>query len=68
MRSELNNVLERCLRILERRNRKRKRLCSLKTYVSMWIKNAELEADILRLRDRVSSVHRRFTVSPSYLE
>lgn len=32
-------------------------------YIRAWIKGAEIEADILRLRERVSSVHRRFTVS-----
>ncbi|KAF4583492.1 hypothetical protein EYR38_002243 [Pleurotus pulmonarius] len=56
---ELNSVLERCLKFLERR--KHGRLSSLKACVSAWIKNAEIEGAILRLRDRVSSVHRRFT-------
>ncbi|KAG9221566.1 hypothetical protein CCMSSC00406_0007205 [Pleurotus cornucopiae] len=59
LQSELNSVLERCLKFLERR--KRGRLSSLKACVSAWIKNAEIEGDILRLRDRVSSVHRRFS-------
>lgn len=64
MYRELNSVLERCLKFLERR--KRGRLSSLKACVSAWIKNAEIEGDILRLRDRVSSVHRRFSVSPHF--
>lgn len=59
LESELNKVLQRCIKILERR--KRNRLSSLKAYVAVWVKNTEIEADILRLKDRVSSVHRRFT-------
>ncbi|KAF4583489.1 hypothetical protein EYR38_002240 [Pleurotus pulmonarius] len=56
LESDLNKVLQ---QILERR--KRNRLSSLKAYVAVWAKNTEIEAHILRLKDRVSSVHRRFT-------
>ncbi len=61
MRRELNNVLARCLKTLEHRNHSR--FSSLKGYVAAWMKNAKIEGDILRLKDRVSSVHWRFTVS-----
>ncbi|KAF4583491.1 hypothetical protein EYR38_002242 [Pleurotus pulmonarius] len=59
LQSELNNVLARCLKTLEHRNHSR--FSSLKGYVAAWMKNAKIEGDILRLKDRVSSVHRRFT-------
>ncbi len=55
------NVLERCLKLTERR-RADKGLSSVKYYFLAWLKNAEIEGHVLRLRDRVSSVHRRFTV------
>ncbi|KAL4256705.1 hypothetical protein AB1N83_012378 [Pleurotus pulmonarius] len=59
LQSELNIVLQRCLKLTEQRTAK-KGLSSLKFYVIIWIKNNEIEGQILRLRDRVSSVHRRF--------
>ncbi|KAG9226700.1 hypothetical protein CCMSSC00406_0006075 [Pleurotus cornucopiae] len=64
LHSDLSDVLERCLKITERRKGD-KGLSYVKYHFSAWLKNAEIESDILRLRDRVSSVHRRFTMVAS---
>ncbi|KAL4256469.1 hypothetical protein AB1N83_012202 [Pleurotus pulmonarius] len=59
LNSELNIVLDRCLQLVG--PSKRKHISSMSYYIRSWIKGAEIEAHILRLRERVSSVHRRFT-------
>ncbi|KAL4257118.1 hypothetical protein AB1N83_012086 [Pleurotus pulmonarius] len=64
LHSDLVNVLELCLNLAERR-RSKKSFSSVKYFVVAWLKNAEIEDHILRLRDRVSSVHRRFTMVAS---
>ncbi|KDQ32906.1 hypothetical protein PLEOSDRAFT_153422 [Pleurotus ostreatus PC15] len=61
LHSDLVNVLDRCLKLTKRRTANRG-LSSLKYYVIAWIKNAEIEGHILRLRDRVSSVNRRLNI------
>ncbi|KAF7440095.1 hypothetical protein PC9H_000439 [Pleurotus ostreatus] len=64
LHSDLINVLERCQKLTEQR-RTKTRLSSARYYVIAWLKDAEIEGHILRLRDRVSSVHRRFTMIAS---
>ncbi|KAG9226698.1 hypothetical protein CCMSSC00406_0006077 [Pleurotus cornucopiae] len=64
LHSDLINVLERCQKLTEPRGPKT-RFSSVKYYVVTWLKDAEIEGRILRLRDRVSSVHRRFTMIAS---
>ncbi|KAG5220338.1 Tetratricopeptide repeat family [Salix suchowensis] len=59
LQSELTDVLARCLKILE--PRKQTRFRTVKSGFIAWIKNAEIEADISRLKDHVTSFHRRFT-------
>ncbi|KAJ8700641.1 hypothetical protein PTI98_003649 [Pleurotus ostreatus] len=61
LHSDLVNVLDRCLKLTKRRTANRG-LSSVKYYVIAWIKNAEIEGQILRLRDRVSSVNRRLNI------
>lgn len=64
LHSELMNTLEYCLKLAERRPGN-KGLSSVRYHFIAWVKDAEMEAHILRLRDRVSSVHRRFTIISS---
>lgn len=59
--SQLTTVLERCLKTRESRNNSR--LQTLKAVLTTWIEHPKIEADIARLRDHVSSFHRRFIVS-----
>ncbi|KAF7426115.1 hypothetical protein PC9H_008481 [Pleurotus ostreatus] len=59
LQSELTDVLARCVKILE--PHKRTRFHTVKSGFIAWIKNAEIEADISRLKDHVTSFHRRFT-------
>ncbi|KAF4603273.1 hypothetical protein AB1N83_012088 [Pleurotus pulmonarius] len=68
LKSDLMHVLDRCLKLTERRKAHHV-LSSAMTFFTAWSKNSEIESHIYRLRDRVSSVHRRFNyVSSSRVE
>ncbi|KAJ8693510.1 hypothetical protein PTI98_008497 [Pleurotus ostreatus] len=58
LHSELKAVLERCLKLIE--PPKHSRLGMIKNMLIAWIKNPKIEAEISRLRDHVSSLHRQF--------
>ncbi|KAL4261241.1 Fungal N-terminal domain-containing protein [Pleurotus pulmonarius] len=59
LHSEFKAVLECCLKFTE--PQKRSHLGFIKKMLNTWLKNPKLEAEISRLRDHVSSLHRQFT-------
>ncbi|KAL4256470.1 hypothetical protein AB1N83_012203 [Pleurotus pulmonarius] len=63
LKSELNNALEHCSKLVERR--KERRFAFMRSYIDAWNKNGRVEAEIIRLRDCVSSIHRRFVIISS---
>ncbi|KAG9226703.1 hypothetical protein CCMSSC00406_0006072 [Pleurotus cornucopiae] len=64
LKSELMHVLDRCMKLTKRRKAHRA-LSSAINFLISWSKNPEIEAHIYRLRDPVSSVHRRFHYASS---
>ncbi|KAG9226701.1 hypothetical protein CCMSSC00406_0006074 [Pleurotus cornucopiae] len=64
LKFELMQVLDRCMKLTKRRKAHRALHPAINFLIS-WSKNPEIEAHIYRLRDRVSSVHRRFHYASS---
>jgi hypothetical protein len=59
--SEMGQVLEHCLRSFPEPTGGR--IATAKAHFKAWRKQSDIEADIVRLKERVQACHFRFTVS-----
>ena len=64
MDSEMRHVLEHCLRTFP--TTQGGRIATVKADFKAWKKRNDIEADIVRLKERVQACHLRFTVFPLY--